>query len=173
MLVVVNIDQDVVARGAKFVAMYKRGGHRVLINKLGDLIVRPSAMETSIRLVPCSGSVQQHLLTSYLQSLLAVLVAQFTNKKMKGGMAGVVQLAKESIPLKVKPTDSAIASASCQTPCYKSPLLFLNSSAIGTSEGPASPLSNDLGLDPYYSYISLRSISIIVVSHSSYGKIFT
>lgn len=76
----------------------------MLINKLGDLIVRPSAMETSIRLVPCSGSVQQHLLTSYLQSLLAVLVAQFTNKKMKGGMAGVVQLAKESLPLKVQPS---------------------------------------------------------------------
>lgn len=94
-------DQDVVARGAKFVAMYKRGGHRVLINKLGDLIVRPSAMESSIRLVPCSGSVQQHLLTSYLQSLLAVLLAQFSNKKMKGGMAGVVQLARESVPLKV------------------------------------------------------------------------
>lgn len=82
-------------------AMYKRGGHRVLINKLGDLIVRPSALESSIRLVPCSGSVQQHLLTSYLQSLLAVLLAQFSNKKMKGGMAGVVQLAKESVPLKV------------------------------------------------------------------------
>ena len=110
-------DQDVVARGAKFVAMYKRGGHRVLINKLGDLIVRPSAMETSIRLVPCSGSVQQHLLTSYLQSLLAVLVAQFTNKKMKGGMAGVVQLAKESLPLKVPSSSPNLIVKMWTKPC--------------------------------------------------------
>ena len=89
------------ARGAKFLRLYKRGGHRVLINKLGDLIVRPSAMEASIRLVPCSGSVQQHLLTSYLQSLLAVLLAQFSHKKLKGGMTGVVHLAQNSVPLKV------------------------------------------------------------------------
>jgi len=96
-------DQDVVARGAKFLAMYKRGGHRVLINPLGDLIVRPSAMESSLRLVPCSGSVQQHLLTSYLQSLLAVLLAQFSTKRMTGGMTGVVQLAKNSEAIKVFP----------------------------------------------------------------------
>lgn len=73
----------------------------MLINKLGDLIVRPTPLETSARLIPCGGSVNQHLLTSYLQSLLAVLTAQFTNKKMKGGMSGVVQLARESVPIKV------------------------------------------------------------------------
>ena len=90
-----------VARGAKFVAMYKRGGHRVLINPLGDLIVRPNALESSLRLVPCSGSVQQHLLTSYLQSLLAMLLAQFSKKRMMGGMTGVVQLVKYNQPIKV------------------------------------------------------------------------
>ena len=95
-------DQDVVARGAKFWVLYKRGGHRVLINSLGDLIVRPTAMETSLRLVPCSGSVQQHLLTSYLKSLLAVLLTQFSRKRIKGGMTGVVELAKQNTAIKAR-----------------------------------------------------------------------
>ncbi len=36
----------------QFFALYKRDGHRVLINKLGDLVVRPSYVETAIRKVP-------------------------------------------------------------------------------------------------------------------------
>ena len=32
--------------------MYKRTGHRVLLNKMGDLVVRPSYVETAIRGVP-------------------------------------------------------------------------------------------------------------------------
>ncbi len=51
--------------------------------------------------MPCSGSVQQHLLTSYLHSLLHVLLAQFSEKRIVGGMSGVVQLAKRSEPIKV------------------------------------------------------------------------
>ena len=82
--------------------LYKRGGHRVLINSLGDLIVRPTAMETSLRLVPCSGSVQQHLLTSYLNSMLAVLLSQFSRKRIKGGMTGVVELAKNNTAIKAR-----------------------------------------------------------------------
>ena len=95
-------DQDVVARGGKFWVLYKRGGHRVLINKRGDLVVRPNPMEASVSLVTCFGSVQHHLLTTYLQSLLAVLLSQFSTKQMKGGMQGVLRLARLSVPLRVR-----------------------------------------------------------------------
>ena len=97
-----SADQDIVARGAKFWVLYKRGGHRVLINKMGDLVVRPNPMEASMSLITCFGSVQHHLLTTYLQSLLAVLLCQFSSKQMKGGLQGVVQLVEESLPLQVR-----------------------------------------------------------------------
>lgn len=87
--------------GAKFLVLYKRGGHRVLINNVGDMICRPNPMEAAMRLVPCSGSVSQHLLTSYMQSLLSVLLAQFSYKRLSGGMTGVVALVKNSVPIKV------------------------------------------------------------------------
>lgn len=35
-------DQDVVARRTKFISLYKLGGHRVIINMKGDLIVSSS-----------------------------------------------------------------------------------------------------------------------------------
>ena len=89
------------ARSAKFWILYKRGGHRVLINRRGDLVVRPNPMEASVSLVTCFDSVQHHLLTTYLQSLLAVLLSQFSTKQMKGGMQGVLRLAKLSLPLRV------------------------------------------------------------------------
>lgn len=90
------------ARSAKFWVLYKRGGHRVLINKRGDLVVRPNPMEASVSLVTCFDSVQHHLLTTYLQSLLAVLLSQFSTKQMKGGMQGVLRLARLSVPLRVR-----------------------------------------------------------------------
>jgi hypothetical protein len=36
----------------QFWVLYKRTGHRVLLNKMGDLVVRPSYVETAIRGVP-------------------------------------------------------------------------------------------------------------------------
>ena len=44
--------QDAVVRSGKFVIMYKRPGHRVIINATGDLIVRPSYVESSVRQRP-------------------------------------------------------------------------------------------------------------------------
>ena len=95
-------DQDIVVRGAKFVAAFKRGGHRVLINPVGDMIVRPAAIEASVRLLPGPGSVAQHLLTNYVQSFVAVLLAQFTHKRIKGGSSGVVELARANGPIQVR-----------------------------------------------------------------------
>ena len=39
-------------RSGKFIILYKRPGHRVLINASGDLIVRPSYVEASVRQRP-------------------------------------------------------------------------------------------------------------------------
>lgn len=113
-------DQDIVARGAKF-WLYKRGGHRVLINRMGDLIVRPNIVESSTRLVPCvclSGSIQQHLLTSYLDTLLGVMLAQFQAKFIKGGMRGVIDLIKDNEALKVRFLNMSLASLLASLDAY-------------------------------------------------------
>ena len=47
----INSD-DVVTRAGKFLVLYKRPGLRVLINQLGDMVVRPNYVESVIRRVP-------------------------------------------------------------------------------------------------------------------------
>jgi hypothetical protein len=44
---VVN-DQDVVVHGLKLWGWYKRNGNRAIINRSGDLVVRPSLLEISL-----------------------------------------------------------------------------------------------------------------------------
>jgi hypothetical protein len=51
--------QDAVARNAKFGMLYKRPGHRVLINDRGDLLVRPAFMDISVLNKPFGSSVIQ------------------------------------------------------------------------------------------------------------------
>lgn len=53
-VLVVNV-QDVVARRGKLWILYKRAGHRVIINARGDLIVRPSFAEANVQRVPGGG----------------------------------------------------------------------------------------------------------------------
>ena len=127
--------QDVVTRGGKFVALYKRPGKRIIVNNEGRLMVSPSSMEASIQqsiggmykllpvkactnpyssLVTCMLSAQaqiaqdfivkvvvmqnvgqkvdHHLLTSYHQAILSVILAQFTPKGFIDGMEGIVRL---------------------------------------------------------------------------------
>ena len=71
---IINSD-DVVTRAGKFWFLFKHVGHRVLLNRRGDLLVRPSFVEYSIRRSP-GGSVKDHLLTSYQRAMVAVLAAQ-------------------------------------------------------------------------------------------------
>ena len=40
--------QDAVARSPKFLCLYKKTGQRVIINHSGDMLVRPSFIETSL-----------------------------------------------------------------------------------------------------------------------------
>ena len=49
----------------------------------------------------------QHLLAAYTVSLMAVMVGQFSNKRFKGGMAGVVRLAEASPLVAVRSLVSA------------------------------------------------------------------
>ena len=39
--------QDVIARAGRFWGLYKRAGHRVMINPSGDLIVWPTFIEAA------------------------------------------------------------------------------------------------------------------------------
>ena len=73
--------------------MYKRAGHRVLINELGDIRIRPSALELTTR---GSGySIRKHYMASYLKSLWSICVSQcMTHKAEPGGREGVAQLSK-------------------------------------------------------------------------------
>ena len=48
--------QDAVPRSGKFWVLYKLGGHRVVINRMGDLVVRPSPLEASLRQNPAGVS---------------------------------------------------------------------------------------------------------------------
>ena len=74
----------------------------MIINKLGDLIVRPSPLEASLRVLPLQGSVNHHLLTSYLDSIVSVFVSQFSKQQRESGtMARIVEIVRHDKPLKV------------------------------------------------------------------------
>lgn len=75
----VHAGQDIFGRGFKFLWFYKRGGHRVILNKKGDLIVRPSPLEASLRLQPFSQSLKAHLLSSYLRSIAAAVMREYSH----------------------------------------------------------------------------------------------
>ena len=77
--------QDAVTRGGKFWKLYKRPGHRVIVNADGDMIVRPTFIEASVQRRPGGASVAHHLLTSYLRSYIAVIKSQFSTKAFQGG----------------------------------------------------------------------------------------
>lgn len=49
--------QDAVARRFKMCFMYKRPGQRVIINKRGDMLVRPTFIELTLNQTPLTTSV--------------------------------------------------------------------------------------------------------------------
>ena len=73
--------------------MYKRAGHRVLINELGDIRIRPSALELTSR---GSGySIRKHYIASYLQSLWSICVSQcMAHKAEPGGREAIAKLSQ-------------------------------------------------------------------------------
>ena len=89
----INSD-DVITRAGKFLFLFKHVGHRVLLNRRGDLVVRPSFVEYSIRRSP-GGSLKDHYLTSYERAVVAVVAAQFGTKAYAGS-EGVVALTESA-----------------------------------------------------------------------------
>ena len=48
--------QDAVPRSGRFWGLFKRAGYRVVVNALGDLLVRPSPLDASLLQVPAGAS---------------------------------------------------------------------------------------------------------------------
>ncbi|EIE24300.1 alpha/beta-hydrolase [Coccomyxa subellipsoidea C-169] len=85
-------DSDVIPRVGKFVRMYKRPGARVIIDRKGSIVVRPSALELHLR--PTCRSLKAHYLKSYQSALGGVLRAQFCPlKAFVGGRRAALSLA--------------------------------------------------------------------------------
>jgi hypothetical protein len=63
---------DAVARAGKFLVLYKRAAHTVVISHAGELVVRPSYAETAVRR-GVAPRLAEHLLTKYAFSLGAIL----------------------------------------------------------------------------------------------------
>jgi hypothetical protein len=61
----------------------------VIVNANGDVIVRPSHLEQTLR--RGASSVEQHLMSTYGRSLVAIMRAQFTEKGGGGGSVLAVQ----------------------------------------------------------------------------------
>lgn len=62
-------DQDAVARSGKastvFVRLLERPGHKILVNKRGEMLVQPSPMEAYLQLRMGFASWEDHVLSSY------------------------------------------------------------------------------------------------------------
>lgn len=57
-------DQDIVPHGGKLWGLYKRNGHRVLMNPGGDILVRPNPLESRLLSAgPFGGRVLDHFLS--------------------------------------------------------------------------------------------------------------
>ena len=48
--------QDAVPRSGRFFGLFKRAGHRVVVNARGDLLVRPTPLDASMLQTPAGGS---------------------------------------------------------------------------------------------------------------------
>lgn len=84
---------DPFPQAGKFWFLYKHVGHRVLISRRGDILVRPSFVEYAIRRSP-GALVREHYLTAYQSAFISIVAAQFGTKSM-GNTEEVVMLAQQ------------------------------------------------------------------------------
>lgn len=138
-------DQDVVTRGAKLVRIYKRCGHRVFIDKRGFLLVRPSFSEISLRQMPWGASAKDHLLASYKDALISIMLRQFDQSKgFKDGMQGVMELMETIQIVRVeghKPTTAREADFAAKL----ATLAGLGGTAAGRVAGAAADAASAVG----------------------------
>ncbi|KAK9788602.1 hypothetical protein WJX73_002360 [Symbiochloris irregularis] len=81
-------ERDTVTRVGKFLFLFKRPGHRVVVSESGDMLVRPSPLELKVQLQRGS-KVKHHLLRSYRAALVACLLAEFSHRG--GGQASMIK----------------------------------------------------------------------------------
>ena len=74
---------DAVSNGGKFIFMYKRAAKTVIVSRRGDLIVRPTYAEATVRRSFLASSVSEHFLAKYAQSLAAVLRSEMKQSRKK------------------------------------------------------------------------------------------
>ena len=93
---------DVIARNGKFLRLYKRAAHRVVVSPGGDLIVRPSLAETTV--IRGHSSVEAHLLSTYARSLSAILKAQAGSMGDDASRAAIMDLVSKAFVAQVMGT---------------------------------------------------------------------
>lgn len=84
---------DPFPQAGKFWFLYKHVGHRVLINRRGDMLVRPSFVEYAIRR-SAGAMVRDHYLTAYQSAFISIVAAQFGSKSL-GNREEVMMLAQQ------------------------------------------------------------------------------
>eukprot|EP00892_Ulva_mutabilis_P005824 jgi/Ulvmu1/3613/UM017_0025.1 len=89
-------DQDVVTRTMKMFGLYKRAGQRAIINRHGDLIVRPNHFELSMLQNVRGGSTAHHMTVAYQNALVAIVSSQLqASSRHDDGLHGLLGLLKE------------------------------------------------------------------------------
>eukprot|EP00892_Ulva_mutabilis_P005823 jgi/Ulvmu1/3612/UM017_0024.1 len=89
-------DQDLVTRILKLFGLYKRAGQRVIVNRRGDLIVRPNLFELSMMQNMRGGTASHHLTVEYQNALVAIITAQLkASSRYSDGLHGLLGLLKE------------------------------------------------------------------------------
>ncbi|GIL75751.1 hypothetical protein Vretimale_15289 [Volvox reticuliferus] len=91
---------DVVPLTPKYVGwfVYKQPGHKVILKRRGDIIVRPTFTENTVIRLPCSRSLRHHLLGSHIRSMMSVLRNQTRGKHIEGGVRGLLHLSRYQLP---------------------------------------------------------------------------
>eukprot|EP00892_Ulva_mutabilis_P004927 jgi/Ulvmu1/2806/UM142_0004.1 len=90
-------DQDVVTREMRFFGVYKRAGQRAIINRRGDLIVRPAHFEVSMLQTRfLSRGAAHHATVGYQRALVAIILAQLQDSSRHAdGLHGLLGLLKQ------------------------------------------------------------------------------
>jgi len=83
-------DQDPVTAVPK--GYYKRVGNRIIINEVGDIIVRPTYLEMHL-IKQVTPQVSDHFLDMYRASLMRIIKMQFTERRLETGQPGASELA--------------------------------------------------------------------------------
>eukprot|EP00892_Ulva_mutabilis_P004925 jgi/Ulvmu1/2804/UM142_0002.1 len=94
-------DLDVVTRGLKCFGIYKRAGQRVIIDRVGNIIVRPAHFEVSMRqggfaLTYRARGAADHATVNYQRALVAIITAQLQDSSRHAdGLNGLLGLLKQ------------------------------------------------------------------------------